>query len=93
MEKLQRLSNEQLMFQDINVIEDFSHLPGKHALMNKLHVKTSDDHWLVGLEANVAAWQFTSFGWLCKFLLLKPIKPLANKAYQLWLGYYQKKIV
>jgi predicted DCC family thiol-disulfide oxidoreductase YuxK len=39
---------------------------------------------LVGLDANIAAWQHTSIGWLWRLLRLPVIYPIASHIYNQW---------
>ena len=75
--------SENLTLCDIHEVEDDS-LPERDDLLRELHYRDADGRLRVGLEANVAAWQHTRFGWLWRVLLLPGIRPLAERAYNGW---------
>lgn len=55
----------------------------KDACLKRLHLQT-EKGLVVGIDANIAAWQHTSVGWLWRVLQLPLIKPAASKAYDIW---------
>lgn len=55
----------------------------KESLLKRLHLKTQAG-LVTGLDANIAAWQYTSIGWLWHFLQWPIIKPIAAKVYDIW---------
>ena len=91
MDKLKQCSNGQLNLIDVHDLQDFSGIPDKSLLLERLHLKTTDGHWLTGLDANVAAWQHTPQGKYWRLLLSPLIKPVALVGYRLWLTYYQRQ--
>lgn len=72
---IHELSNEQIRKQD---------LPTRRQLLEQLHLRQGNGEWQVGLDANVAAWQNTRWGWLWLSLQLPLIRPLATFLYQYW---------
>ena len=80
--KLRKISDG-LTLCDIHDVEDDS-LPDRDLLLRELHYRDAKGRLRVGLEANVAAWQHTRFGWLWRALLLPGIRPLAERAYNRW---------
>ena len=80
---LTRLAGPGLVFADIHS----AHHPGVpdvDTLLRNLHLQRDSGEFVVGLEANVAAWQHTSFGMVWRVLLLWPVRPLAEIAYKYW---------
>lgn len=89
MSQLLKLKSEALALQDIHQMPaacdspDQNGLPEKAALLKSLHLRKGDQ-WIVGLDANIAAWQYTRIGLLWRWLSLPGVKPIANWCYQLW---------
>lgn len=86
---LRKKANESLELVDIHTAKD---LPvDKASCLKQLHLKTSNG-LVVGIDANVAAWQHTSIGWLWRFLQWPVVKPIATKVYSLWaIKRYEKR--
>lgn len=84
MQKLQNHSNGQLQLQDIHLLKDDSDLPDKQALLTVLHLRNSEGEFLMGLDANVAAWQHTRFGFLLAWLRWPLIGSVADLIYNHW---------
>jgi predicted DCC family thiol-disulfide oxidoreductase YuxK len=61
----------------------------RQALFSQLHLLKADGELLVGLEANVAAWQHTKWRVLASILLWPVIRWFAELGYQGWLIWYQ----
>lgn len=87
--KLRRLASDKLHLNDIHSIEDFTGIPKKRDLLDRLHLKTAEGHWLTGLDANLAAWEYTSLYRYARILSSRPIKPLTELAYRIWLMVYK----
>ncbi len=64
-------------------VEQYPEIPQKK-LLSILHLKTIDGQWLLGLDAMVAAWRHTPFGWLLLPLRWPVIKPLSDAIYRRW---------
>jgi len=65
-------------------IHTASDLPAdKASLLKRLHLQT-DNGLVSGIDANVAAWQHTSIGWMWRFLQWPIVKPIAAKVYDSW---------
>ena len=60
---LARLKSERLNLQDIHDLPESDEIPGKAALLQSLHLR-KNGRWVTGLEANIAAWQYTRIGFL-----------------------------
>lgn len=63
----------------------------KERLFSQLHLRRADGTWLVGLEANVAAWQHTRWRPFANILLWPGVRWFAELGYWLWLRWYQKQ--
>ena len=42
----------------------------KHQMLKNLHLKTADGSFKIGLDANIAAWEHTRWGWAWQSLRL-----------------------
>lgn len=63
----------------------------RQTLFSQLHLRKADGSMLVGLEANVAAWQHTKWRKLAGVLLWPGIRWFAELAYRGWLVWYQRQ--
>ncbi|MGH1485960.1 MAG: thiol-disulfide oxidoreductase DCC family protein [Cellvibrionaceae bacterium] len=88
---LKRLSGDNLAFKDIHRSDKTESQPSKDALLKRLHLKTSNNIWLIGLDANVHAWSKTPYGWLFKILRWPIIRQIADRVYDLWADRRYKK--
>jgi len=61
MKHLAKLKRESLDLVDIHGLEITEEMPSKEDLLLNLHLKRGEE-WVVGADANVAAWQHTRFG-------------------------------
>ena len=84
MKKLGPMAGDALALRDIHSTPEDGDLPSRDALLRRLHYRDSEGRLLVGLEANVAAWQHTRFGGLWRVLLWPPLRWLADPAYDAW---------
>lgn len=80
---LRKLADDTLGFQDIHTVTDPA-LPSQQDLLLSLHLRRANGAMVRGLEANVAVWQHTAFGFIWKLLLLPGVRVLANRLYQYW---------
>lgn len=83
MAQLARLKNENLILADIHTLDPDPHRPDRRTLLQSLHLR-KDGQWITGLEANIAAWQYTHIGWLWRWLQWPVIWPLADRIYRSW---------
>jgi len=82
---LRKLQKGDLVFADIHAQENCKDaLPGREAMLRRLHLLTGDGEWVVGLPANVRAWSHTRFGFLFRPLLWPAIHPVAKRVYANW---------
>ena len=80
---LARLKSERLILQDIHEVPESDDIPDKAALLQSLHLR-KNGRWVTGLEANIAAWQYTRIGFLWQWLSWPIIKPVAAWCYRVW---------
>ena len=83
MSHLAKLKSEQLVLQDIHALPPDNEGPDKKTLLQNLHLKRGSE-WVIGLEANVAAWQYTRIGFFWRWLSWPLVKPLASWCYRQW---------
>ena len=84
MEKLRPLKSKDLCLQDIHQIDDNEALPDRDVLLRNLHLQTASGEFLIGLDANIAAWQGTSYGAMLRWLRWPLIRPVADIGYRWW---------
>lgn len=58
--------------------------PSRELLLRRLHLRTTDSKWLVGLDANVHAWSYTPYGKILKVLRWPIIKTVVDCIYFKW---------
>ena len=95
-QRLARLQQGTLALQDIHGLDSTEstsrpspekapdYFPDKDTLLKTLHLRTEDGHWLVGADANVAAWQHTRLGWLWRWLRWPVIASIVDAFYSPW---------
>jgi len=83
MKHLSKLKHESLDLVDIHSIEFTQGMPSKATLLLNLHLKRGDK-WITGADANVAAWQHTSVGFLWRWLRWPVIRLIVDPIYAFW---------
>ncbi len=83
MAHLAKLKSEKLVLQDIHALELGTDVPPKATLLKSLHLRRGD-RWVLGIDANIAAWQYTRIGILWRWLHWPLIKPIASWSYSMW---------
>ena len=83
MKHLSKLKHESLDLVDIHSIEFTQGMPSKATLLLNLHLKRGDE-WVTGADANVAAWQHTSVGFLWRWLRWPVIRLIVDPIYAFW---------
>ena len=81
--RLQRAGDGSLRALDIHG-EAFDGSEERATLLRTLHSVAPDGQLLVGLDANIAAWQHTRWGIAFRWLRWPLIYPLASRIYNLW---------
>jgi predicted DCC family thiol-disulfide oxidoreductase YuxK len=84
MEKLKRHADNKLELVDIHSLPEKSSLPDRQVLLSNLYLKQESGNFLIGLEANVAAWQHTRFGVFFRWLRWPVLRSIADKVYDHW---------
>lgn len=84
MAKLESLKSRQLQLADIHTLPAESTLPDKDTLLRNLHLLTPQGEMLTGVDANVAAWQYTRKGHWFRWMRWPLIGSAANLGYTLW---------
>ncbi|WP_165856440.1 thiol-disulfide oxidoreductase DCC family protein [Marinobacter sp. JSM 1782161] len=69
---------------DIHTLVPNPQHPDREALLRRLHLRTDDGRWLVGLDATVRAWSHTPFGALLRPLRWPGLRRLADHLYTTW---------
>ncbi|MED5315325.1 MAG: DCC1-like thiol-disulfide oxidoreductase family protein, partial [Pseudomonadota bacterium] len=67
MAHLTRLKSDDLVLQDIHDLPDSDALPDKASMLQSLHLR-KDGGWVTGIDANIAAWQYTRIGFFWRWL-------------------------
>jgi predicted DCC family thiol-disulfide oxidoreductase YuxK len=83
-DKLKQHTDSKLEFVDIHSLTEEDSLPPKQVLLGNLHLKQDSGNFLIGLEANVAAWQHTRFGILFRWLRWPVLRSIADSVYNHW---------
>ncbi len=96
MDRLRRLKGSSLSLCDIHELDyQRDHAPGgdttgqpsgrpdRDTLLRVLHLER-DGVFLTGVDANVAAWQHTRFGWLWRWMTWPVIRPMVERVYDRW---------
>jgi predicted DCC family thiol-disulfide oxidoreductase YuxK len=82
MRVLRRWKSDTLQLVDIHAT-DLSE-DEKTKRLKVLHLELSPGNYLLGVEASVAAWSYTSFGWLLRPLQWRFLAPLVQGIYARW---------
>ena len=97
MDRLRRLKGPELSLRDIHALDAEldddvdsynaatcnTDRPDRDTLLRVLHLER-DGVFLTGVDANVAAWQHTRFGWLWRWMTWPLIRPVVEIAYNRW---------
>lgn len=83
-QKLQRHVGGKLAIVDIHSLPEDASLPSKQTLLSNLHLKQHNGDFLIGLDANVAAWQHTPFGVFFRWLRWPVLRLVADWIYDRW---------
>lgn len=85
MDRLRDIKRDTLQLQDIHALgeSDLAGRPDKDTLLRVLHLER-DGRFLTGIDANVAAWQHTRYGYLWRWLRWPLIRPVVERVYNRW---------
>lgn len=75
---LERLKSQNLPLRDIHALQLDAYQ--RRQMLERLHLQFDNGHWALGVEATVAAWLFTRWGFLFRPL----VEPLASRFYERW---------
>lgn len=82
---LAKLKDRNLELSDVHALSALeASFPDQREMLRVLHLRTQSGEWLVGLDANVAAWQHTRIGWLFVPLRWPLIRGIADRVYNWW---------
>lgn len=81
---LEKLVGHRLHFKDIHQLNENSAYPSKEVLLRRLHLRTADGQWLIGLDATAYAWSKTALGFLFKLIRIWPMRCIADALYNYW---------
>ena len=83
MKHLAKLKRDSLDLVDIHQTDITQDMPSKEDLLLNLHLKRGDE-WVVGADANVAAWQHTRLGLLWAWLRWPVVRQIVDPVYAFW---------
>lgn len=90
MDRLARIKDDSLVLKNIHSLTDRGReaesdekLPDRDELLRVLHLERNGQ-MIKGIEANIAAWEHTRFGWLWRSLRWPLIRPVAAWLYNHW---------
>ena len=92
MERLGAAKDGSLQLVDIHTLADLPELPSRDQLLKKLHLQTARGDLLVGLEANIAAWEHTALAPRWRLLRLPLIRQLAEFGYTIWARWRYRRL-
>lgn len=92
MAKLETIKGEQLSLVDIHSLPDDSDLPDKDQLLRTLHLRNADGEFISGIEANVAAWQYTDRGKWFTWMLWPPVRVVSMRVYAYWAQWRYRRL-
>lgn len=84
MARLGRLKRDNLALADIHHVESGHGLPDKDTLLRTLHLRQPDGQLLTGVDANVAAWRYTDYGYWFAWMRWPAIAPVVSLVYARW---------
>lgn len=84
MARLGRLKDDRLNLTDIHTLPLGTDLPDTTALLRDLHLRLHDGRMLIGVDANVAAWQYTRHGAWFRWMRWPGIRNIADLIYNRW---------
>lgn len=90
MRHLDDLKQETLELVDIHSLELSAE--EKTARLLLLHYEQVDGTTLTGLDANVAAWQHTRWGWAFRWTRWPVIRQIADRVYRFWAEIRYRKL-
>ncbi len=92
MDRLRELADPGLELIDIHTMADAADLPERDTLLGTLHLRRDQGVFLTGMDANVAAWQHTRYGWLWRPLRWPLIRTVADACYRHWARWRYRRL-
>ena len=92
MDRLRELSDAELELVDIHSVTETPDLPDRETLLGTLHLKTGGGEVLVGMDANVAAWGHTRYGWLWRPLRWPLVRNVVDACYRHWARWRYRRL-
>ena len=92
MARLAELKSEQLRLADIHTLADDPGLPDKDTLLRNLHLRQADGTLLTGVDANVAAWEFTPRARWFRWLRWPLLRPITDRVYRHWAEWRYRRL-
>ena len=80
---LRKFKNADLTLVDIHQLLQLT-AEEQERMLRTLHLQTPEGEWLLGVEANVAAWSFTPMGFLWRPLRWKIWSAAVDRIYRRW---------
>jgi predicted DCC family thiol-disulfide oxidoreductase YuxK len=87
--RLKKHAGDNLTIKNVHDLDSTTESPSKDVLLKRLHLKTSDGEWLVGVDANVRAWHHTPYARFWRVLNWPFIRLFSRWGYEIWLAYRQ----
>ena len=84
MDRLRKLKSDALVLADIHDLPQDDSLPDKDTLLRTLHLRQADGRIATGVEANVAAWAYTNYGWCFSWMRWPILRFLSQRVYRRW---------
>ena len=84
MDKLRRVAGRSVELVDIHGVSPGEDLPSRDQLLRTLQFQRASGEFITGLDANIAAWQGTPYGFLWRVLRWPLVRALANPVYERW---------
>lgn len=81
---LERLRDDGLELVDVHHHESRPGEPGQEQMLLRLHLRTASGRWLSGVDATLAAWSHTAWGFAFRPLRWPILAPLADRLYDFW---------
>ncbi|GAA6170104.1 thiol-disulfide oxidoreductase DCC family protein [Sessilibacter corallicola] len=89
---LKKRCGQNIEFVDVHTLSDNE--LDKESLLKVLHLRNADGVWVKGLDATVAIWSYTPYGFLFKLLRVWPVSKIADWLYEKWAARrYEKRYV
>ncbi|MCX2979734.1 DUF393 domain-containing protein [Halieaceae bacterium IMCC14734] len=92
MQRLREVKADSLELVDIHSVSDDCNLPDSDQLLQQLHLQTADGAFVIGLEANISAWEHTPYAGRWRLLRLPVVRQLAEIGYALWARWRYRRL-